>query len=230
MQTSREPLTAATGRAASMRAVHRKCLLIDDSRFDRRILIRVAERAGLALSFVEAANLKTARVILQTDVIDLVIADYHLPDGSGVDLAQEVLEGALGAPAPLILMSGQGSEQIVADGFGAGCMAYLRKADLSDTALAEAVARSFASFAAGRTLSTRAAQRQHDPVSLQMSEVETKAARLFPLMQNMRRQLRGLRADLYTGDTDAALAQTTLLEEALEGLGDLSADLTRGAA
>ncbi|MEO0387925.1 MAG: response regulator [Pseudomonadota bacterium] len=222
MQTVRPPLLAQTNTIDAVGIGYRNCLLIDDSRFDRQIVTHLARKSGLELNFLETSNLQTARAILQTEVIDLVIVDYHLPDGSGLELAREVFDGLLGICTPLILMSGRGSETIVAEAFDTGCMAYLRKDDLTDGELRDVIERTFANFAAGRTLSMRSAQKQHDPGSLVQHTGQITQERLGLLIQRMRRQVKGLKTDLQLGDTNAALAQTLMLEEALETIDDIS--------
>ncbi|MEM9429622.1 MAG: response regulator [Pseudomonadota bacterium] len=227
MQTIRVPLAADMNGAAVPQHAYRNCLLVDDSRFDRQIVTRLSQRSGLELNFLETSNLQTARAILQTEVVDLVIVDYHLPDGSGLELAREVFAGELGICTPLILMSGRGSETIVAEAFDSGCMAYLKKDDLTGAELREAVERTFANFAAGRTLSMRSAQKQHNPNSVDTDPSSKERARLAPLISRMRRQLKGLKTDLHLGDTNAAMAQALMLEEALEAINDISALLTQ---
>ncbi len=199
----------------------RTCLLVDDSRYDRQIVMRLARNAGLELSFLEMTNLNSARTVLQTEAIDLVIVDYNLPDGTGLDLARDVFDGSLGVKMPLILLTGQGSEQIVSEAYDTGCMAYLSKSDLSAELLEDSVNRSFTHFAAGRLLSVRAAQRLHNPQTVSHRDKSDLLIQLNPLFQRLKRQVRGLRTDLQTGNNVAALAQMVLLEEAIEGVHDV---------
>lgn len=205
----------------------RTCLLVDDSRYDRQIVMRLARSAGLELNFLEMTNLESARAVLQTEAIDLVIVDYNLPDGTGLELAKDVFEGILSIKTPLILLTGQGSEQIVSEAFDNGCMAYLSKSDLSSEILESCVQRSFAHFAAGRLLSVRTAQKIHNSKSVEHRETSELLVRLEPNFQRLRRQLRGLRTDLQTGNSTAALAQILLLEEAMESVRDVCSAYAR---
>jgi len=107
-------------------------------------------------------------------------------------------------------------------------MGYLAKDDMTAADLRAAVERSFAAFAAGRTLSIRAAQAQHSRDGLDADPDAPE--RLGSTLRRMRRQIRELRTDLQFGHARAALAQAELLEEMLDGAVDLGCRLAPGAS
>ncbi|MEM0922476.1 MAG: response regulator [Pseudomonadota bacterium] len=107
------------------------CLLLDDSRFDRRRVVHTANRAGLKIDVVECATVAEARKILAQQNFSLHIFDYRLPDGDGIAFAKEVLADAKHKMVPTIILSGKGHENTSISAIMAGCADYLTKDLLS---------------------------------------------------------------------------------------------------
>ena len=65
--------------------------------------------------------------------IDVLITDYELPDGTGIDVANSV---ATGTSVPVLLLSGQSRSRLVEEAVQAGCSGFLSKgvpsSDLAD--------------------------------------------------------------------------------------------------
>src|ERR1044071_6756893 len=79
-------------------------------------------------SFVlyHAESLQDALKILSSEAeIDLVLTDLRLPDGSGLDLLERVQ--ALSIPPAIVLVTGQGDEQVAVAALKAGAADYLVK-------------------------------------------------------------------------------------------------------
>ncbi len=70
----------------------------------RAVVERAAEPAVRDAALLEAPDLATARRMLTTEAVDLVLLDVRLPDGNGLDLARSIRSG--GEPRPeVIIMS-----------------------------------------------------------------------------------------------------------------------------
>ncbi|MEM6905658.1 MAG: response regulator, partial [Pseudomonadota bacterium] len=95
--------------AAGLRPV--RCLLMDDSQFDRRRVMHTAQRAGLRMDVVEAATIAEARDLLTSNDFALCVFDYYLPDGDGIRFAEEVLHNPDRRPVPTIILSGRGTQE-----------------------------------------------------------------------------------------------------------------------
>lgn len=67
-------------------------LVVEDFAIYRSVLRQVCLSECKASRVLEAADLATARATLSTEVIDLVLLDLDLPDGSGFDLIDEQLQ------------------------------------------------------------------------------------------------------------------------------------------
>lgn len=71
-------------------------------------------------------SLKSALELLQTEAgIDIVLTDLRLPDGSGLDLLKKVRE--MPTPPAVVLVTGQGDEQVAVAALKAGAADYLVK-------------------------------------------------------------------------------------------------------
>lgn len=108
-----------------------RCLLLDDSHFDRRRVMHTASRAGLKLDVVEVGTISEAREAVKQRIFDLHVFDFRLPDGDGIEFAREVLSSAEKKAVPTVILSGQGRETTSVTAFMAGCADYLTKETLN---------------------------------------------------------------------------------------------------
>jgi two-component system OmpR family response regulator len=107
-----------------------RLLAVDDlaamRRVVRAVLSHSASPAFRDASVAEATDLAQARARLAEETFDVVFLDMSLPDGSGLELAQELSEDPSPAGRPiLIAASGDGSKRSAA--LRAGCAAFLMK-------------------------------------------------------------------------------------------------------
>lgn len=83
-----------------------RVLYVEDEQPNRVLLRAVLSRCDRAAvrqaTLLEAPDLATARSILMTESIDLVLLDVRLPDGSGLDLAREIRD--MGGPQPSVVI------------------------------------------------------------------------------------------------------------------------------
>ena len=95
-------------------------LLVDDDEELRSTLKDVLELAGYRViaSCGYAEALKAGKA-------DIAIIDYQMPDGDGIGLMERLRETIPGLP--VILMTGFGSEYIVAKAFRPGAADYIKK-------------------------------------------------------------------------------------------------------
>lgn len=104
-------------------------LVVDDDEVDRMAVQRALKLAGVQMELSVAENCATALAALQQQHFDCVFLDYGLPDGDGLSLVQQVR--SLGNAVPLVVMTGQGDEQIAVQVMKAGACDYLSKARIS---------------------------------------------------------------------------------------------------
>lgn len=85
-------------------------LLVEDEGLPRWIMRRALESAACAVE--EAETCQTALDILSNQTFDVVLLDYRLPDGTGLDVASEYRRR--GGSATLVFLTAE-SERITAD-------------------------------------------------------------------------------------------------------------------
>jgi signal transduction histidine kinase len=134
-------------------------LLVDDDEVDRLTVKRALQKAGFSASLMEVENgqealsqLKIQRNNLarllesnnptekfnsHADTFDLILLDYRLPDINGLHLIAEIK--ALDINLPVIILTGQGDEEIAVEIMKAGAVDYLSKAKIEPNNLAKSI-------------------------------------------------------------------------------------------
>ncbi|HEB30936.1 MAG TPA: diguanylate cyclase [Spirochaetes bacterium] len=112
-------------------------LSVEDSDQDfETIQISLSDHEGIrlkrALNFIEALN------ILKKDCIDVVLMDYLLPDGNGLDFMKNIR--TTGNDVPVIVVTGQGDEIIASRFIKEGAFDYFPKNRLSERSLSRSIA------------------------------------------------------------------------------------------
>jgi two-component system, NtrC family, nitrogen regulation response regulator NtrX len=100
-----------------------RILLVDDDVASLDVLAEVLKRAGYEIC--SAANGYDALKLLQENVIDLAILDYELPDITGLELLEYIRPMQSGVP--VIIMSGNTSQNVKREVFEAGAYTFIPK-------------------------------------------------------------------------------------------------------
>lgn len=101
-------------------------LLVEDEESHAELVTFAFEGHSTPFSLVVADSLKKAREYLNQTHPDLVIADLLLPDGRGIEL---LTDRGTSAGFPLIIMTGQGTEEAAVEAIKAGALDYVVKSD-----------------------------------------------------------------------------------------------------
>jgi signal transduction histidine kinase len=120
---------------ASMDSDLLKILIVDDDAVDRMAVRRAIKNAGIQIEVHEAETCAEAVMALKTESFDCIFLDYRLPDQDGLALVQTIRSA--GISSPLIVLTGQGDEQIAVDLMKAGASDYLAKSKISAGRLAQ---------------------------------------------------------------------------------------------
>jgi CheY-like chemotaxis protein len=82
-------------------------LYVEDEAPNRALLRAVVERASDPVvrdsMLLEAPDLATARQVLSSEPVDLVLLDVRLPDGNGLDLARDIRGGVDPRPEVIVM-------------------------------------------------------------------------------------------------------------------------------
>lgn len=117
-----------------MNASTSRALVVDDDQVYREF-VREAFAEDRFGDLDEASTFQEAIDRIQADDYGLIVLDYRLPDGDGVELLEE-MQGR-GLDVPVIMMTGQGDEQVAVQAMKAGADDYLTKDQLTETRLVQ---------------------------------------------------------------------------------------------
>ena len=98
-----------------------RVLLVEDDEVDRMAFERMVRRENLPYRLRCAAGLEEAHQWLERERFDVVLTDFHLGDGSGLELLR------LGLDVPVVVITGAGGEETAVQAMRAGAFDYLVK-------------------------------------------------------------------------------------------------------
>lgn len=98
-----------------------RLLLAEDDAVDRMAFERFVRREGLDYDYQMASSFSEAQHFLKTEKYDVVVCDFHLGDGSALDIL------GLGYDLPVIVITGAGGEGTAVQAMRAGAYDYLVK-------------------------------------------------------------------------------------------------------
>ncbi len=100
-----------------------RALIVDDDKSSLRALTQLVKNEGFVT--VGAANLQEARGRLQVEPPDLILIDLMLPDGSGLDLVEDLGEDA--DKTSVVVITGHASVDTAVEALRRGASDYLTK-------------------------------------------------------------------------------------------------------
>jgi diguanylate cyclase (GGDEF)-like protein len=98
-----------------------KILYIEDDGIDQMAFKRSIKEAKLPYDYTIAGSLAEVKRLLETGKFDVIITDYMLGDGTGMEILN------LKTDAPVIMVTGAGDEEIAVKAMKAGAYDYLTK-------------------------------------------------------------------------------------------------------
>ena len=129
-----------------MQAYQHRYLVIDDDlgdiEFLRRLLGDISAGQAQVTAFTDVDQALSA---LDTTGCDLVFVDYLLGEKTGLEVFAAIR--ALGCECPVVLLTGQGNEQLAVEAMKAGVADYVVKGSLSAATIDRVVVSALAKFA-----------------------------------------------------------------------------------
>ncbi len=98
-----------------------KLLMVEDDPIDRMAFERFVRLGNQPYDYRLATSLAAADILLAAERFDVILTDYHLGDGLGVDLLER------GVDAPVVVITGAGDEETAIRAMRAGAFDYLIK-------------------------------------------------------------------------------------------------------
>jgi PAS domain S-box-containing protein len=106
----------------------RQILLVEDDQTHANLISRVFAAQNIPVNLTVARSLKEARAQLATSIPDLLLVDFWLPDGNGLDLLAGNTEPT---PYPVIIITGHSDERTAVEVIRAGALDYVTKSEAS---------------------------------------------------------------------------------------------------
>lgn len=113
-------------------------LLVEDREAHAELIRRAFESRTGQVSLTVAPNLRQARARLAESTPDLMITDWKLPDGEGIELLPANKNEAL---FPVIVLTGHGNERWAVDAIKAGALDYVVKSEVTLAAMPQIAER-----------------------------------------------------------------------------------------
>lgn len=86
-----------------------KVLIVDDSKSSRNFIKRILESVGVH-DCLEANNGVEGLAILQAEMVDLVITDYHMPEMDGRDFVEHVRHHGWQQEVPILMVTSEADQ------------------------------------------------------------------------------------------------------------------------
>jgi len=103
-------------------------LIVDDSRIMRKILKKSFTLSGFEVgSCLEAGNGLEALDILNSCMVDLILADLNMPVMNGMDMIKALRKDEKRREIPVVLVTTQGSQPYLDEAYALGVKAYIQK-------------------------------------------------------------------------------------------------------
>ena len=173
-------------------------LILDDERVDRYRLARLCSSLSFPSQISNAKTLSEFGEMLEQDRFSLILIDYSLPDGSGLDALEMVRLSATNLNAVSVMVTGMDPARVSERAFAAGCAGFLIKDDLTPDRFATAVSKVL-----GVSLWQPKARKSYatGEVEQMLSLCATMSARTIkPRISRLMRQIR----DMRSGSTETA--------------------------
>jgi PAS domain S-box len=119
-------------------------LMIDDSNLYRVYLRKALDVSGIQADITECSDIASGIEQLTKFSFDCIILDYILPDGNGLLILKE--RNALKITTPVVVLTGQGDEQIAVNLMKAGASDYIPKSTLTPERLGQCIKNVMYSF------------------------------------------------------------------------------------
>lgn len=178
-------------------------LIVDDQRFDRRRLARFCGDVDFETDLFEADCLESMGTQLSTHKFDLILLDYNLPDGSGLQALQSIRMSPKNRHAAVIMITGQDQSEIAIEAMKQGCSDYIMKDGLTLEAFRRAMINALQKSSLSIEVITQDRKRQQMEAVLQKFSAEC-ACEIKPVVSRMMRQLRDFKDAPLMSEAQAA--------------------------
>ncbi|MCB9134613.1 MAG: response regulator [Anaerolineales bacterium] len=140
-----------------------RVLIVDDEYLEGELMLAFLERVG-HFQATQATSLKELWAYLATGTYDVILMDYRLPDGTGLDALAEL--PVRGYYLPVIMLTGQGDERIATLSIQKGARDYLVKGNDIFTSLPTRIEKAIHDYETQQTAKKSLAQIRYQALLL----------------------------------------------------------------
>lgn len=154
-------------------------LLLDDSAFDRARIRRMSSKIDLNVNLTEVSGIAELKVAVDVQSFDLILIDYHLPQGDGLEVLSCIQQSGLNRNAGVIMITGEGDTQTAVTAMRKGCHDFLTKDAMTADHLRTAMVRTMQTVQDRRDLLAQTVERNgiiRDGMSAALMEHDIKGA------------------------------------------------------
>lgn len=123
-----------------------RVLIVDDDEVDRMAIRRTLQKLKFHVEIVETTTAYDAIKIVKQENFTWILIDYRLPDMDGLALIKKLRKAIV--TIPIIVLTGQGDEQVAVELMKAGASDYLSKSRVSAEILSRMLYNSLRIFQA----------------------------------------------------------------------------------
>ncbi len=140
-------------------------LIVEDDEAHAELIQRSFEAHPASFNLSIKANLVSSQIYLQTNLPDIVLCDWLLPDGQGMELIPGNHEDS---DFPVILMTSHGNEELAVGAIKAGALDYIVKSPETFSQMPDFVIRSLREWE--HIVARRKAEKKLEQILLQTVE------------------------------------------------------------
>ncbi len=159
-------------------------LVAEDSEHDFKQIKRAFSKCNYSVNIIHCIEAEAAVDIVnnQDVMIDILVSDYMMPGKTGLELAEQLLKQDV--PFPIILLTGEGDENIAVKAIKLGVYDYISKDSdaIFIELLPEAVSKAIQNY--GTQAELKASQEKNQRLSLALSQSQS-AITIVDLKQNV---------------------------------------------
>jgi len=196
----------------------RRILIVDDSPEDREVYRRLLRHDGdRQYEFVEADTAEDGLRACEAGGIDCVLLDYRLPDLDGLVFLGQLRSRCGQDALAVILLTGQGSEQVAVEAMKSGAQDYLLKTALTADGLVRAVEYAIDRVALLRSIERRTRELSDANAELQKEVAQRKRAEaaLYQMNEELEQIVQDRTAELSRANRELSIeiAERRRIEE-----------------
>lgn len=107
-----------------------RALLLDDSSFDRARIRRLSRKTAMPVELDEVGSIEELNRAVVAEKYDLIMIDYRLPVGDGMEALDNILQNPQNCDAAKIMITGDGAVDTAVRAMRGGCHDFLTKAEM----------------------------------------------------------------------------------------------------